>query len=244
MEIKVIGTGGVLSKLPTAYIINESILIDCGLEIVKKIISNGDIEKIKTICITHLHMDHVGGLELFVFYKQFKKSSFSIFAGVDFLDFYKNLKCSINPSNGDYYQPFEFHEFFHAPAIHSQHTIDNFIQLNVLKSIHMADTIPAYTFKFIETDNSLNSAKVIISGDTEVPLKITASMLEKENTLCFHDMGWTGLDSLRDIHKAHCSEVEVFNVVGSSNRLFGIHINDGVSLDYYQKAETDKVYEI
>jgi len=70
MKVKVLGTGGALEELPTAYIVEENILVDCGLEIVKKIIKSNEIDNIDTICITHLHMDHISGFEL-VFYLYF-----------------------------------------------------------------------------------------------------------------------------------------------------------------------------
>ena len=244
MNIKILGTGGALSELSTSYLINESILIDCGLDIVKKIIKNGDIDKINKICITHLHMDHVSGFELFLFYKLFKHETFKVFAGIDFLDFYKNLKCSIDPKTGSFIQPFTFIEYFNKPSIHARHIINSEINLNITKAIHMGGTIPAYSLTFIEGEDPFNSSKIIISGDTDIPINTTASLLEKQNIICFHDMGWTGLEDLKDIHKAHCTEYEILENIGQSDRIYGIHINDNVELKYYKKAEVDKIYSI
>ena len=56
MKVKVLGVGGATDKMPTAYIVNDDNLVDCGMGIVHKIIETGEIEKIKNVYITHIHM--------------------------------------------------------------------------------------------------------------------------------------------------------------------------------------------
>ena len=70
LSIRVLGTGGAISESSTAFLVNENILVDCGLDIIKNLISGGLIDQIDYIFITHLHMDHISGLELFIYYLQ------------------------------------------------------------------------------------------------------------------------------------------------------------------------------
>ena len=238
MKIKVLGTGGALEELPTAYIIEENILVDCGLEIVKKIIKSKEIDSIDTICITHLHMDHISGFELFVFYKLFKNETFKVFAGPDFLNFYKILKCSIESFSGKYIQPFEFTEINQT-----FYKINKEINLNVTNVKHCGGVIPAFAFTFVKGDDPFKSSKIIISGDTDSPLPISNTMLKNNNMICFHDMGWQGLENL-NVPKVHCTEQEVYNIVGPSERLLAIHCKKDSIFKYYEKAEEDQVYYI
>ena len=98
----------------------------------------------------------------------------------------------------------------------------------------MNGSIPCFSFCFFRVD----SAKVIISGDTDQPLPLKNSLLELTNTFVFHDMGSTGYKLPEHIFKAHPAEEEVFEIIGPSDRVFGIHISNNVHLSFYEKAKT------
>jgi len=238
MFIKVLGTGGAIDSLPTSYIINTNILVDCGMEIVKKIILSKEIDNIKHIFFTHLHMDHFSGFELFCFYKISKKQKFNVYSGSDFMDFYKQLKCSKESFTGKNIQPFIFTEIRHLDRI----SIENNVIVNIIGSNHCGKIFPNFSFLFMDSEDPFYSKKILISGDIDNPLDINNIMLQKQNIICFHDMGWTGLEDYTELPKVHPYEEEIYNKIGPSDRLFGIHVSDKVDLKYYEKAEIDKLY--
>ena len=123
MKVEVLGTGGAVSESSTSYLINDHILVDCGIDIVKDLILTKKIDLVDTVFLTHLHMDHVNGFELIVFYLQFMKKEISVYAGPDFESFYRQLKCSTD-INSNYYQPFIF------------------IDINKLSFVNIVDTPP------------------------------------------------------------------------------------------------------
>ncbi|MEM0140222.1 MAG: MBL fold metallo-hydrolase, partial [Ferroplasma sp.] len=66
MELQVLGTWNAKllpGKINTSFLINKNILLDCGPDTLYAMINNGiDINKIELILITHMHLDHYGGL--------------------------------------------------------------------------------------------------------------------------------------------------------------------------------------
>lgn len=229
MTVKVLGTGGAVSESSTAFIINDNILVDCGLDIVKNLINDGLIDQIEHVFLTHLHMDHISGLELFIYYLQYTKSRVKIYAGEDFMDFYKSLKCSTDTEK-KYYQPFKYTNLKTESTI----IIDN-TYCNIINAVHMNGSLPCYTFNFFKNSDR-NHPKVIISGDIDKPLIMTAEMLENSNIYCFHDMGLTGITLPDFLYRAHPTEQEVYDVFGKTDRIIGVHLPDKAKLQYYKKA--------
>lgn len=229
MKVEVLGTGGAISDLPTAYLINETILVDCGMEIIKNLIKNKKIDKINNLFITHFHMDHVSGLELLIFYKRFSNQKFTIYAGEDFSNFYKALMCSKEYGTGDFIQDFEFIEF--KKNNNNGYELEDNTHCNETEVRHMGGAVKAYAFTFIDGDRN---SRVIISGDTDKPLVLTSvKLLEELNGYLFHDMGMTGWGQRED--SPHPTEDEVFEAFGYSDRIFGIHTD--FDLKIFQKAE-------
>ncbi len=78
MEIRVIGTWN--SKLSknrrnTSYIINNNILMDCGPHTAESFINNGiKFSDIDIILISHMHLDHYGGLPEFIWQRAFEST--------------------------------------------------------------------------------------------------------------------------------------------------------------------------
>ncbi len=66
MEIQVLGTWSAAlqpGKFNTSFLINKKILLDCGPYTPLALINNGiDPAKLDTVLITHMHLDHYGGL--------------------------------------------------------------------------------------------------------------------------------------------------------------------------------------
>jgi len=239
IKVEVLGTGGALSELPTSFLVEENLLIDAGYPIIQKIIKNKKIENIKFLFLTHLHMDHVSGIELLVYYLQFSNTNIKIFAGNDFMSFYKTLKCSTNV-DGSYYQPFEFVDISYAmdKSNHFQFECEE-VYLTAVKAFHMNGSVECFSFTVQKGfDNSF--AKIIFSGDTDNPINTTEGLLENMNGFLFHDMGWTGLEGFKHIHKAHPTEKEVYDSIGYTNRIFGIHTD--AELKYFYKAKA-RIYK-
>ena len=73
MKIKVIGCGNAFShkSFNQSFLLEEdgrTMLIDCGLQVPEALENAGvDFKKIDDIYISHLHSDHIGGLEYFAF---------------------------------------------------------------------------------------------------------------------------------------------------------------------------------
>lgn len=73
MKIECLGVGGAFSPElgNTSYLVNESILVDCGYLTFVELLRRELIQQIDHIFITHLHNDHIGGLEALGYYNYF-----------------------------------------------------------------------------------------------------------------------------------------------------------------------------
>jgi ribonuclease Z len=71
MMITFLGTAGSImteKKSFPSILINEDLLLDCGEGCTQKLLQLKSIDKINTICITHLHGDHFSGLFSLLWY--------------------------------------------------------------------------------------------------------------------------------------------------------------------------------
>jgi len=77
MKVKFLGVGSAFypDLGNTSILINDRVLIDCGSTVPAELMRLKKIEEITDIIITHLHSDHVGGLELLgqIYYYALKK---------------------------------------------------------------------------------------------------------------------------------------------------------------------------
>lgn len=78
MEIQCIGSGSGFNAAlgNTSFLVNNHLLIDCGFTVPHRLLDLDKLVAVRAIAITHLHSDHIGGLELlgfmsyFVFHRQ------------------------------------------------------------------------------------------------------------------------------------------------------------------------------
>ena len=71
MKVIFIGTAGSYISINRSYpaiLINEDLLLDCGEGTTQKLLKINAIDKISTICISHLHNDHYLGLFSLLWY--------------------------------------------------------------------------------------------------------------------------------------------------------------------------------
>jgi len=86
MKVTVIGGGGAFNDHNSSFLIeleDKKLLFDCGLDAFRYCKKN-DIEP-DYVYISHLHFDHIGGLEQFVFYNYFMRNNSLNIAIVDAL---------------------------------------------------------------------------------------------------------------------------------------------------------------
>lgn len=244
IKIQVLGTGGAFDSDSTAYLVNEAILVDCGLEITKDLMRLKKLDHVTDLYITHLHMDHIAGLEVLMYYRRYSMhlgiehaQNFRIHAGSDFMPFYKHLKCSSGPSGA-------FVPDFTYCAIEDKYDLHQ-VRVSPKPVTHAFNTMPAYSVLF--TDNTYpvdaSSARVLVSGDTDGPLHLReyGIDLDIENQMVFHDMGWTGLEHIVT-DKVHPTEDEVYALNGYSPNLIGIHTTR--PLQHYRMATKNEVFYV
>ena len=76
-KIHWLGTGGGLNVAlgNTSFLMSANgtapLLVDCGFTVPGRLMELERIEEVSDILITHLHADHIGGLETFAFYRRF-----------------------------------------------------------------------------------------------------------------------------------------------------------------------------
>ena len=73
MKIKFLGVGSGLSTGlgNTSFVVNDKVLVDCGFTVPEALKKYDLLDKIEAVIITHIHSDHVGGLEMLGFYNYF-----------------------------------------------------------------------------------------------------------------------------------------------------------------------------
>ena len=251
MKVEIIGSGGAFDEISSSYLVDDSYLIDCGESAVNQLIERDLIGKITDIFITHIHQDHVGGLEKFLYYRLITRGyweidlDLTIHCGKDVMGYYKTLAVSKNPrkiqkvgrfheTEGEYYQPFKFHEI----SKNDNSSIrKKTVHVNSIDVIHMYGAIPCFAFVFV---NNENADRAFFTGDTDkLPWYIDKNQLDNGMT-AFIDMGWTGVPE-QDV-QFHPSEQDIFDELGYHENIIGTHTS--AELKYYKQAKPKDVFYI
>lgn len=237
IKVEILGAGGAWDELTTAYLVNDRLLVDCGVEVVKRLLKEGRLKDIDTLLVTHLHQDHIGGLETILFWRRLidhSEQNLHVIAGPDFLQYYDALKASIG-YDGHYIRAFRYTGLAGlAPApLQASH-----LKITPHAVVHGFHTVPAFGFRIENTAGH----QVIITGDTDEPVSfVTPEELQQESAkLLFHDMGW-GDDWPRE-NKVHPTEAEVFARFGKTDKLIGIHTS--VTLKRYRQAQAGDLFTV
>jgi len=240
MKCEVLGTGGAVSDSSTAYLLEDFLLVDCGVDIVKEIVQSNKLNEISHIFITHRHMDHIGGLELLLYARRQLeiKIPLTILATKEILEMYKTMIVCLD-SDGNYLQDFDFVQLDRSHLNTHTTMLKDHIGLNHFAVSHMNNTADALG---VIVTNYKSNTSVIITGDTDEVPTLFSKDTANENILVFHDMGWTGVPEKFKVDgkQNHPSEEEVFNVFGENPNVIGIHTD--ADLVKYKKAKKQVYY--
>jgi len=250
VDCKILGNGGAFDKLSTAYLIESKILVDCGQTVISSMIGDKlyspELDMIEHLFITHIHSDHINGLESLLYNRFIKRNfeydnNFTIYGTREVLEYYKSIAFSKDSfNNGEYYQPFKFVEL----PLNGGSSIlieDLNIYVNFVKAKHMNNSLECLTYIFGDI-KSYAIKKIIITGDIDQPSELITSNMIDKNTLIFYDMGWTGLPNVERYYKFHPTEEEIYNIFGKNDNIIGIHTS--ADLQYYEKAQINKIYKV
>ncbi|TXT60683.1 MAG: Ribonuclease Z [Promethearchaeota archaeon] len=221
MKVTLIGTGGgIISENRTypAYLINDNILIDCGEGTTQKLIKLGVINKIRVICISHLHNDHFLGIFSLLWYYWIRGRSEPIqIIGPPSTEhnIKKILELSHTPKDMGGFDI----QFIELKEIYEIQELDVHPHI-ILKAVHVEHGFPAYAYSIMQ-----NNSKMTYSGDTKPNQKFTLLAENSDLLICEA----TFPDKFEKIaHKYnHCTPSDAAEIAKKSNSkcLVLIHIS-------------------
>lgn len=231
MQIEVLGCGGAFDETSTAFLVDGVTLIDCGLDVVKQLIKR-DV-RIRRLLITHIHQDHVGGIEALLYnrvYVQEDQSPLMVVAPNEFLPYFKSLAVFKN---------------FGMSAINFVDASGVSVPINAV----VGPTTPELTAFRVKHSvlecygyrmRDMGSERyVMFTGDTDTVVDCI-SIFDKRLAFVFHDMGWEGLPP-DSPYKVHPTEVEVWKKYGPAP-IIGVHTSR--KLKFYKQALTGQIFGV
>lgn len=223
--LKFFGTGGAFDDEinSSAYIhINKTIfIIDCGentFQTIKKYIDiHSDIENV-TIAITHMHMDHVGGLSTLSYYLYYiKKIKLKILASINLADDIENLMLI----TGNY----NIVEFCYINSQY-QYMVNN-LKISFIKTVHDSRLTACYGILIKYNDN-----QIYFSGDSsKIPIIIKEKLSAKEIDYYYQDISL--IDYPKNIHMS----------INTFKEEYGDK-NDYTKVYFYHNSKYDGIKEI
>lgn len=230
MKIQLLGTGGAFSDHETCYLVNDSVLIDCGPSAIKRTFADGRAAAIKDVFLTHIHMDHIGGIEALLYYRLYvtKTPLDYIYCPGEFVPIAQGMAC--------------FRDMNVKLRLLCIDGLDEIVQtpqgfLGVRPFRVNHARLEAYGFALRARPD--NGRVVVISGDSD--RAISTPYCEADIAAIFHDVGWEGLPDRAD--RVHPFEHEVLAAFPNT-RLIGVHSSLDNKSPLFERAVADRIYGI
>jgi ribonuclease Z len=240
MKVTLIGTGGgIISENRTypAYLINDDILIDCGEGTTQKLIKLGVIDKIRVICISHLHNDHFMGIFSLLWYYWIKGRSKPIkVIGPPTLKstIDQILELANTPRDMGGFE-LNFLELENSNDIQEVKIEDNYL----IKAVKVEHGFPAYAYSV-----DCEGLKITYSGDTKPNDRIEKLAQNSNLFICEA----TFPDKFEKVaHKYHhCSPSDAAKIAKTSHseKLVLVHISP-IFIDFIKemKKSAEKLFQ-
>lgn len=227
MKIQMLGSGGAFDQYETCYLVNDSILIDCGPAAIKRTFADGRAALIKDVFLTHIHQDHIAGLEALLYYRLYvtKTPLNYIYCPGEFVPIAQGMACFRDMN-------VKFRLLCVASLDFMAETPSGFIGVRPFRVKH--SRLEAYGFMLRERPTG---SLIVISGDTDDAIELPCEPFEVD--ALFHDIGWEGLPDCST--RVHPFEAAVHLAFGDMN-VIGVHTSKSSPRPLYPRAGTDSVY--
>lgn len=194
MKLLFLGAGSGLGTDPDNFQSNmmlladngKKLLIDCGTDIrfsLNK--ANYQVEDIDAVYISHLHADHIGGLEWFALQQKFvchKKPDLIIHETLEQMLWEHSLSGGLKTLEG---QDATLQDYFKVHTVADNQIYEwEGVQLNLIKTVHIhsnGELMPSYGL-----DMSYKSKNFFITADTQFIPEVFKPYYQKAD-LVFHD---------------------------------------------------------
>lgn len=234
MHVIPLGTGDAFDEYETCYLVNDSILIDCGPTAIKRTFRTGLVDGITHVFLSHIHADHIGGFEALYYYKKYvlNKPINEVYCPGEYFKLSQQMPFLRNFANPDF--KYNYLAQYNSNFIFIDTAFGN-VAIQPFPVKH--GSLEAYGFAIVERDTG---KVLVISGDTDGPVNALRSTFD----LMFHDIGWEGISESEDGHKVHPREAELVEAFGVDAPIVTIHNTNYMEHPTYPRAEQDKVYRV
>lgn len=182
-----VGDGNYQSNMLLEADSHRKLLIDCGSDARFSIHEQGSfITDLMDIYISHLHSDHIGGLEWVAFHSRYKSGTpykHCLHLSNQLVDdlWHRSLSASLNPSHDP---AIDLSTFFNVNAIHNQMFEWEKIRFHLFQTLHVTCGLwrmPCFGLWF-----EINGKMIVITSDTQLNLEEMHELYERAD-LIFQD---------------------------------------------------------